>query len=131
LKSSLRNLALASALCISLSGCYTMHHYVDDPAGEVSLGPVSGDQQYHFKEEGRYFYIVGGLVPVFSPKTGDLLAKHKRRGAKISNLKIEQQYGPVDIGINFVSSVFLWGLVQSLSISYEGDVIDSGREGAE
>ena len=126
---SIIRLALASTLALSLSGCYTMRHFVDDPSNEVSMGPVSGEERYHFKEEGRYFYVISGLVPVFSPKVNDLIAKHKRKGAKISNLKVEQQYGPVDIGINIVSSAFLFGLVQSMSITYEGDVVEASGKG--
>lgn len=127
MKNTIIRLALASALVSSLAGCYTMRHYVDDPTSEVSMGSVSGETQYHFREEGRYFYVIGGLVPVFSPKANDLIAKHKRRGVKISNLKIEQQYSPVDIGLNIVFSYITFGLVQSMSIAYEGDVVSGER----
>lgn len=128
------SLALVTALTLALSGCYTIRHYVDAPAGDVSLGPIGGPTQYHFKEEGRYFYLIGGLVPVMSPQTSELLARHQRKGSAISNLQIKQEYGIVDIGINTVVSIlsagFLTGMVQSMTITYEGDVVTTGnREG--
>lgn len=117
-------------LALPLTGCYTMRHYVDGPVGEVSMGPVAGETKYRFKEEGRYFYVFGGLIPVMSPSANDLLARHQRKDVTISNFRIEQQQGPVDIGINILSSYLLLGLVQSMSVTYEGDVVEvKGKKG--
>lgn len=129
LQRALLSLVASAVLALPLSGCYTMRHYVESPVGEVSMGPTSGETKYRFKEEGRYFYVLGGLIPVHSPRTSDLLSKHQRRDVKISNLRIEQQYAPVDIGINLLSSYLLLGLLQSMTITYEGEVVEVDSKG--
>lgn len=122
-------MSIAIAFTMLTSGCYSMQHYVQNARGDVSFGDTEseGDRDYHFREEGRYFYILWGLVPVVSPKADEMLSKHTRKGTKIRNLKVEQQYGPVDIGINILSNWFTLGLIQSWSVAYEGDVVEGER----
>lgn len=124
-----RVLATSMALAITMltSGCYSMQHYVQNAGGEVSFTDNVGERDYHFREEGRYFYILWGLVPVVAPKADDLLAKHTRKGMKIRNLKVEQQYGPVDFAVSILSNWFTLGLIQSWGVAYEGDVVEEEK----
>lgn len=115
--------ALSSLFLISpLAGCYSIQHYVENPRGEVSFDDQSGRTNYHFKEEGRYFYVLGGLIPVYSPKMDDLLGKHIKKGNKLKNLRITQEFGPIDLGIGYLSSVLLPIGIGARTVTYEGDV---------
>ncbi len=119
-------IAVSVALAAPLTGCYSIKHYVDDSGTPVETTSSGGSVRYHFKEEGRYYYLLYGLLPVWSDKTETLLGKHTVPGTKVANLKITQQFGPMDIlltvGVGILGGVYL-GFV-TRSVAYEGDVVN-------
>lgn len=124
---------LAVALLAPLGGCYSIRHVVEDGAGSVAFSHQGGDRRYHFTEEGRNYYLLYGLLPIYQVRADTLLEKHVRRGATLANLRIEQQLGPVDVGItvgvNLAAGAVTAGLgsilgFSSRTVRYEGDVFN-------
>lgn len=139
-------LALALAVTLATSGCYSVKYYVEDSPTPVEVTSGAGRFRYHFKEEGRNFFMIYGLLPVWGDKTDTLLSKHMVRGSRISNLKVTTQVGVFDFllsaGVNLVIVATLTpglGLMApyvagplglgTRTVTYEGDVIDDTEAG--
>ena len=145
MKSWLR-LTSALASCLVISGCYTLRYSVDDSPGPVEVTHDKGYFRQHFKVEGRAYYILYGLVPVYQPTTADLLKDYTTRGRKIVNLRMSQEWGPWDIlltvGVDaVVESLSLginpgWSILGAIgpysrTVTYEGDVQDNNNKEAQ
>lgn len=126
------------------SGCYSVKYYVEDSPTPVEVTSGAGRFRYHFKEEGRNYFLIYGLLPVWGDKTETLLSKHMVRGSRISNLKVTTQIGALDILLSAgVNLLILFTLTPGLGImapyvagplgigtrtvSYEGDVVDDAE----
>lgn len=139
-------LALAMAATLSTPGCYSVKYQVEDSPTPVEMTHGSGRFRYHFKEEGRHYFMVYGLLPIAQDKTETVLAKHMVRGSRISNLKVTHQMSIWDylisVGVNFVvilgltpafgpMAVYVAGPLGlgTRTVTYEGDVIDDTEIG--
>lgn len=89
--------ALALAAALALPGCYSVKYHVEDSPSPVEITAGAGRLRYHFKEEGRNYFLVYGLLPFWGDKTEALLAKHMIRGSRVSNLKITNQVTFTDV----------------------------------
>ena len=133
--------ALAVATTIAASGCYSVKYHVEDSSTPIEETAGSGRFRYHFKEEGRNYFIGLGLLPIWGDRTETMLARHMVRGSRISNLKITNQFGAMDVllsaGSYFLlavtlAPVFYLGTpyvalplaLGSRTVTYEGDVVD-------
>lgn len=132
--------ALAVTLTAPLAGCFTIHHAVEDSLSPVEFSHSEGNRRNHFSEEGRNFYVLYGLLPVAQTSTEALLQKYARKGTRISNLRIEQAFTPLDIGlslgINTVAGMMTLGIapwfgIYTRTVRYEGDVVNVPEEAAE
>lgn len=132
--------ALAATLTAPLAGCYTIHHAVEDSLTPVEFSHSEGDRRSHFSEEGRNFYILYGLLPIVHTSTDAMLQKYVRKGTRISNLRVEQAFTPMDfglsLGINTVAGMMTMGFAPWLGIltrtvRYEGDVVNAPEEAAD